>query len=149
VVYVNFLANGAGTGTSWHDAFTTVNSALSAAQPGDSIWVAWGTYKPAGPGGDRAASFFLKTGVSLYGGFIGNETQLSQRDWEANVTVLSGDLNGDDGPEFQNMGDNAYHVVVALNVDSTAIIDGFMIKRGRADGPGFGATPASQDQGAG
>jgi predicted outer membrane repeat protein len=87
--------------------------------------------------------------VALYGGFAGGETQLNQRDWEANSTVLSGDLLGDDGPEFGNRGDNVYQVLLAVGAGDPSVLDGFIIRGGYADGPGFGATPASRDQGSG
>ena len=31
-------------------------------------------------------------------------------------TILCGDLNDDDGPEFENTGENSYHVVTAIAV---------------------------------
>src|SRR6185503_10658456 len=67
------------------------------------------------------------------------------------VTNFSGDIAGDDGPigSFENAAENSYNVAVALNVDDTAVLDGLTISRGYADGPGFGADPASQDQGSG
>lgn len=128
---------------------TSVQAALAAAGTGDEIWVAAGTYRPAGPGGDRSISFALKSGIALYGGFAGTETELSQRDWSANPTILSGDLNGDDGEAFANTQENSYHVVVAINAGKGVRLDGFTIRGGRADGPGFGATPDSRDQGSG
>ena len=35
-------------------------------------------------------------------------------------TILSGDLNADDGPDFENYGDNARHIVVAADTRSAA-----------------------------
>jgi hypothetical protein len=35
----------------------------------------------------------MKNGVAIYGGFIGNETLLSERNWGANVTILSGEMH--------------------------------------------------------
>jgi hypothetical protein len=50
--------------------------------------------------------------------------------------VLSGDANGDDGPNFSNRGDNSEHVVTATNVSLT--LDGFTITGGNASQYGGG-----------
>jgi len=139
-----------GDGLSWATARKSLQTALGEAQPGDEIWVVAGEYQPTETL-DRTASFFLKSGVGIYGGFAGFETSRSQRDVMLNETVLCGDLLGNDLEDGSFIGseENSYHVVVALNVDETAILDGFEVCCGRADGPGFGADPASQDQGSG
>jgi len=49
------------------------------------VWVAAGTY---------VENITLKSGVALYGGFAGNETDLSQRNWAANKTILDGNQSG-------------------------------------------------------
>ena len=73
--------------------------------------------KGAGGGADiitveKFASFELSVnGLAVYGGFAGGETDLSQRDIASNVTVLSGDLAANDGPDFANNDENSYHVV--------------------------------------
>ncbi|MCX8212608.1 MAG: hypothetical protein OTI34_16255, partial [Lewinella sp.] len=84
-VYVDVDATSGGDGTSWENAFTDLQSAIATAS-GD-IWVAAGTYKPsaypadcAGCATNRDFTFQLKDGVSLYGGFAGTETMLSERD---------------------------------------------------------------------
>jgi hypothetical protein len=148
VRYVNHAATGAGTGTSWADAFTDLHAALAAAQPGDELWVAGGTYRPAPPGGDRSVSFVLKGGVPLYGGFAGHETARSQRNAAANPTVLSGDLNGDDGPNFANTSENSFRVVTAVGVGEALLLDGFVIRAGRADGASAGEPGQAKDRGA-
>jgi hypothetical protein len=132
VIYVRHDAQGSDDGTSWANAYTSLQSALGAASSGDQIWVAAGTYTPTTTT-DRTASFILNTGVAVYGGFAGSETALSQRNWTANVVVLSGDLQGDDGANFANNAENSYHVVVGA---TGATLDGFTISGGNASGEG-------------
>jgi len=103
------------------------------------VWVAAGTYTPSA-NGDRTTSFPLKVGVDIYGGFIGTETDRNQRDPAANLTILSGDLLGNDGEDFANNGENSFHVVTGA---SGALLDGFTIRGGNANG----ATP--NDEGGG
>jgi hypothetical protein len=130
-IYVRAAASGANDGTSWTDAFTDLQAALAAAVASDEIWVAAGTYRPTATT-DRIASFALKNGVGIYGGFAGTETMRSQRNTAANVTILSGDLG-----TVGDATDNSYHVVTSDGtVTATGILDGFTITAGRADGPG-------------
>src|SRR4029079_16661205 len=136
VIHVDAAAPSGGHGASWADALDDLQAALAAARPGDEIWVAQGTYRPAPPNGDRLASFVLKSGVALYGGFEGTETARDQRDVTAHVTTLSGDLDGDDDFTFGNMQENSIHVVTAIDADESTLLDGFTVERGRADGPG-------------
>ncbi len=98
VVFVDSTAQGKNDGTSWADAFVDLQDALVVAETGDEIWVAAGVYEPDRGTGDRTASFQLVSGVGLYGGFAGWEEARDERDWVANEAILSGDLNGDDGP---------------------------------------------------
>ena len=132
VYYVNIAAEGANNGTSWADAFTDLQDALDAAVSGDAIWVAGGTYTPSahieGSSDARMAAFILKSGVALYGGFVGNETALDQRSSDRGLTVLSGDI----GTAGDNS-DNSYHVVYADWV-TDAVLDGFTVTLGRAEG---------------
>jgi predicted outer membrane repeat protein len=98
-LFVRADAPPGGTGYSWSLAFNDLQIALTALPDyGGEIWVAAGTYKPAGPGGDIFTPFDLRDYVRVYGGFAGGESSLDERDIEANETILSGDLNGDDGP---------------------------------------------------
>lgn len=93
--YVDAASNGANDGSSWPDAFADLQAAL--ADPDcTEIWVAAGVYKPTDDPDDRNASFNVAEGVSLHGGFAGHETDLGERDWRTNVTVLSGDIDGND-----------------------------------------------------
>ncbi len=137
ILYVNPLASGSGNGTSWEHAFTHLQSALKAAEYGNDIWVASGTYTPVHPGssGERTDSFRMRNGVGIFGGFPSTGSPgWEQRDWETCRTVLSGEI-GNPG----TASDNCYHVFYhpdGLGLDNTAILDGFIITGGFASGPG-------------
>ncbi|MFO7698544.1 MAG: DUF1565 domain-containing protein, partial [Anaerolineae bacterium] len=126
VIYVNDDAPGANNGTSWTNAYRSLQSALSAATAGKEIWVAAGTYKPTATG-DRNASFVMKNGVALYGGFAGTETTRDARNWVNNETLLSGDV----GPDVQ---DSCHVLRAPAGTDNTAILDGFLVRDGMATG---------------
>lgn len=127
VVYV--APGGEGTGASWSDP-GNLKTAMTNAKTGDEIWAKAGTYTP---GVSRDDTFALKKGLEVYGGFVGTETELGERDWKTNKTILSGDIG-----EADANADNCYHVVTggsgAQRTDSTAILDGFTITKGNADG---------------
>lgn len=131
--FVKADATGANNGSSWTDAYTSLQSALAAAIPGYQIWVAKGTYLPDPTGIDQSISFNMKSGVAIYGGFAGTtETLLSQRNWFTNTTTLSGYITSADST-FRS-----FHIVSNSDVDSTAVLDGFTIKGGSADAVGGG-----------
>lgn len=135
VSYVDDSATGAGDGSSWEDAFTDLQDALAAAGAGKIIRVAQGTYKPAPQGGARKSTFQLRNGVRISGGYAGCGADVpDRRDIEQYRTLLSGDLNGDDLPEWENRSDNSRHVVSAIGVDATVVLDGVTVKGGYADG---------------
>ncbi len=132
VIYVKEDGPAEGEGTSWADAFYSVQDALFYSESGDEIWVAAGTYYPdygdAVFEGDRAASFELASGVALYGGFAGTETQRDQRNPSANQSILSGAIGTmSDGSE------DSIHVTTGSGADSTSILDGFTVQGGNAD----------------
>jgi hypothetical protein len=90
-----------------------------------------------------ASTFNLKSGVVVKGGYAGKGAHdPNKRDVEAYETILSGDLRGNDGPLAhpyhmvgdRNRADNCYHVVSAIRVDATAVLDGFTITAGQAFG---------------
>ncbi|MBL4771999.1 MAG: hypothetical protein JKY61_12880 [Planctomycetes bacterium] len=95
------------------------------------IWVASGTYTP--DPSSRERSIGLLNHVGIYGGFGGNEANRSQRnpDPATNGTVLSGEIG------TQSATDNSYHVVISFNSGPDAILDGFQITGGYADGTSF------------
>lgn len=143
VIYVDITSPGANDGSNWYDAYNHLQDALTSASNGDEIHVAQGTYKPDQGAnqtpGDHEATFQLKNGVTLEGGYAGlTEQDPSARDIERYETILSGDLNGDDGPNFTNNTENSYHVVTGSDTSSIAMIDGFVISGGNADEGGGG-----------
>lgn len=105
------LTTGANDGSSWPDAYTSLQTALGAATSGDQIWVAAGVYIP---GSFSTTSFTITSGVSVYGGFAGGENALGDRNVTTNVTSLSG--NG-----------VCNHVVTFNNVSAATLLDGFTI----------------------
>ena len=148
-IHVDADANGASDGSSWTDAYTDLQDALSAATGTDQIWIAAGTYTPTVPldGSDaRTATFYIsgdQDGLTIYGGFAGTETALSERDLVANETLLSGDLNGDDTSGGDNS-ENAYHVLVfdggngigtdvEANITGDTVLDGVTVSGGNAN----------------
>ncbi len=134
-LYVDLTAVGTDTGTSWTNAFVSLQSALAAATDGDTIRVADGIYKPTATT-DRNFTFAVKDVVALYGGYAGyGAADPDARDIAANATILSGDI-GTPGSKT----DNSYHVVVSSGMTSTAVLDGFTITAGNADG---NSSPAS------
>jgi predicted outer membrane repeat protein len=126
--YVKAGAAGLTNGTSWDNAYSTLQDALADASATE-IWVAKGTYYPTEPTDatdPRSATFQLVAGVAIYGGFKGDETARDQRNWRVNVVTLSGDL---DQSGTQNDND-AYHVVTGA---SSATLDGVTITGGNAN----------------
>jgi len=139
------------SGESWDQAFSTLRFALDVAGTNTEIWVADGVYYPDEQGNedlDEATSTFdLKKRVNIYGGFAGNESSRSERDPDANLVVLSGDIGQDDAtnadgivtaPSDQNNGrknnlTNAFHVVDGSGVSSRTVVDGVTITAGSAD----------------
>lgn len=146
--------------TAWTDAMT-LTEALDAARAGDQIWVqGFETIDSA----DKlytvpadVEAFTVPSGVSLYGGFSGDETSIDERVTTGKLSemryrsVLSGDRRQNDAadesllifPGNATRDDNAAHVVV-MNLTPTAasgnnntlptVIDGFSIAEGHADG---------------
>jgi hypothetical protein len=155
-LYVDVDATGAADGSSWTDAFTSLQNALLDATADDSVWVAAGTYYPDEGGGeiiiadDPTESFRIPDTVAVYGGFSGDETERSARDVTANRTILSGDITQDDAdPDGDGLiqagdisGDNSHHVVEGSLAGGR--LDGVYVTAGDASG-----STAPNDRGAG
>jgi len=124
--YVDKDATGDNDGSSWPDAFTTIQAAVDAAEVagGGQVWVAEGVYDEQRDNG--GGSVEMKEGVDLYGGFTGAETTRDERDWETRITTIDGATSRGGLP--------AYHVVVGAD---NATLDGFVIIGGEAVGSGM------------
>lgn len=166
-------------GQEWDTAYDDLQDVLgnSNLQPGHEIWVARGVYKPyvqnlepGDPGEQpdaRAATYRIPAAVRVYGGFRGcencwdennpflGEDTLSERNPEINLTILSGDIAGDDDDgditdlddlpdNFPNNGtysDNVYHVVTMPNsllLEGPTLLSGFIVQGGYSDNTLYG-----------
>ena len=123
VYYVNGVAPPGGNGSSWATAFQGLQEAILAVQVTAvcqtnpcQIWVAQGAYSRA-----EGNNFHLNGGLEeIYGGFSGDETLLSQRNWRAHPTTLVGN-----------------HANVVYAYYFVGVLDGFTITGGEtvATGP--------------
>jgi len=129
-------------GVSWETAFANLPPAFDAhVVPEQEIWVREGLYHPFNGPPDhpdaRHASFFIHRPMRIYGGFDGYESERSQRDPDQHVTVLSGDIDGDDQTDANGVtahfsdiqGENSYHVVTFA---APGRLDGFTVTGGDA-----------------
>ena len=141
-IYVKNDAAGSNDGTSWTDAFNELQDAINVSSEGDQIWIAAGTYTPGGADTlSRDSFYFLPHNLELYGGFVGTETMLTERDFTVNLSILSGDHLGDDndGDFVNNKSDNARHVMwLTDTVNNATIIDGITFAYGITE-PAAGA----------
>ena len=123
-------AGASGSGDSWADASGDLQTQINLVGT-QQVWVAQGTYRPTSTT-DRTISFSMKNGVTIYGGFAasGNPTSPSERSPASFTTVLSGDIG-----TVGNTADNSYHVVNnPVGLTNSAILDGFFITGGNANG---------------
>ncbi len=149
-LHVNASASGGGDGQAWESSIKSLQGALEVAEffPGQiaEIWVATGTYVPTRrleENDPRSETFQMIEGVSLFGGFAGDEASIDERDIQANPTSLSGDLKGDDGPDFARFDENALIVVYAHfgNPYKTETwLDGFTVTSSNGVAGGFFST---------
>ena len=102
-------------GSSWANAFKTIQSAVDAAHAQDEIWVAKGTYT----GTTDSVVDMSEKMLVLYGGFAGTETSRGERNWDDNNTVIHGE--------------GKRRCVTSNN---TGFIDGFTLQNGKAESGG-------------
>jgi predicted outer membrane repeat protein len=151
IIYVDARSTGATDGSSWENAYNYLQDALAdanTAQKPIEIRAAQGIYKPDQGAnqtpGDRAATFHLINGVAIKGSYAGfGEPDPDARDIALYRTTLSGDLAANDADvndpailqDEPSRADNSYHVVTGSGTDETAVLDGFSIVAGNANGP--------------
>lgn len=167
---------GTGDGTSWANASGNLQQMINNLadnnpqnMPGE-VWVAAGTYAPQSQvisGTSYSASFRMRDGISVYGGFAGTETSKQERikgdmPWEfTNRTILqgsyySGNLSWNTTDRKWTLNSDSRHVVWFAPLPSegktafekTTCLNGIVIRGGYAQG-GIGATDFLTDRGAG
>ncbi|WP_288428400.1 choice-of-anchor Q domain-containing protein [uncultured Spirosoma sp.] len=123
-VYVTPTGSGNQSGGSWSDAIAgpQLQARLASATAGTQFWIKGGSYSP---GILRTATFQIPSGVQVYGGFVGNESQLTQRQISSpSSTTFTGET-GD--PNIT--GDNNAIVVTFNQVSADTRLDGVVITR--------------------
>lgn len=121
----------AADGLGWDTAYADIQRAIdqvSVLETPCEVWIAEGSYHQYRT--NRGDSLHLRTNVSLYGGFAGDETARSARDIAAHPTLLLGS-----SPNGQHQ---VFHVITAQGVVD-AMVSGVTVTAGRADGdPTYG-----------
>ena len=148
--YVKHDASGSNNGTSWNNAYKSLQTALNNSSCGE-IRVAKGVYTPT-DGSDRTISFNIRAYQRVYGGFNGTETRLDQRNPAVNRTVLSGDIDRNDNTDADGVlhniadrvGSNSKRIVhmevsgSATDINALTVLDGFVITGAGGDAVGAG-----------
>lgn len=118
-LYVNKTATGNGSGTSWANAMTELQTAMQSCS--DTIRVAAGTYFPSDT--DEKKSIWLENKRVILGGYpnTGSPTD-AQRNPAINLTILSGEIPNGNGTRSDIL-------LRGRTVDSTSITDGLIIKK--------------------
>jgi hypothetical protein len=161
-MYVDANARGANNGSSWKNAFVSLQDALAVAAPGWEIRIADGVYRPdQGIGmvhGDREASFHLFGGLTIRGGYGGDgASNPDDRNVQTHATILNGDLQANDRPvadpgdlwKETSRTDNSRHILTLTGENGMATVDGVHVVGGYAFGPSASNVVSSDSQGAG
>lgn len=139
-IFVNANATGTNDGSSWADAYTDLQDALVDSQSnGQEIWIAAGRYTPTSYANASSRNVYYtinKQNMSIYGGFSGTESQLSDRVVGTNETILSGDLQNNDANVTDFPGnysnttrnvDNSYRIINITATGNNLVLDGLTI----------------------
>lgn len=169
--YVMPTATGTGDGSSWDNASNDLQKMIDELAAGGTsaaeVWVAEGTYTPKSQlisGTGYSASFRMRDGVSVYGGFAGTETSKLEREkgtmpWDfTNATILEGSYYDHSdftwtGKKWTLTGDSRHVVWFAPmagedDFSNVTTLDGVTIMGGYAQG-GTGMDDFKTDCGAG
>jgi parallel beta-helix repeat protein len=143
------IAGGTGSGLSWDDPSGDLQLMMdeleSIAADGNGpciVKMEKGTYKPEykidnsgaavtpSTGEERQSAFMLRPGVQVWGGY---HSTLGRTDADRGsdptwITTLSGDIG-----VVNSLNDNAYHVVLGINIGGGTILDGLTISGGTAE----------------
>lgn len=144
ICFVDVDATGAENGKTWTDAWTNLHPALSATGC-EEIWVAEGVYVPSTT--VAGTTYLIARQVGVYGGFDATEDQREERDWVQHVTILSGDMTGNDTntdgnhiaettADIQGTNIDGHVVTIRGNLEaitSATVLDGFTITAGDAN----------------
>ena len=141
IIFVDKSNSSSGDGKSWATAFSSLQGALAVAKDGQQVWMADGVYKPSTS--DRTLAFTIVNSVQIYGGFSGSENNRAAANPGVNRTVLSGDIGGNDYPDWPNIlnTDNSHRI---LRITSgNVVLSGMSIEGGNSTG-----ASSSEDTGA-
>ncbi len=133
IVYVDADAGGTGDGATWANAYPDLNDAINAAPTGASLWLAEGTYTTP----DSTSFVIFGKDLTILGGFAGNEESADAADPEANATILSGDVAGNDPMTYDSTAYSDNNRILTIidtsstNVSSiTVTLDGLTFTHG-------------------
>lgn len=115
IIYVSKEGSNS-NGSSWANAYTSIQRALDQSSGNTQIWISQGVY-------EAPVRINLKKGVYLFGGFKGDETLLEQRDIKKYPVTVNGRRN-------------IFHVFF-ISSSSHIRLDGLTIRGGNANGQSF------------
>lgn len=114
IIFVKPSGVDSNDGLSWTKAKKTIQSAINISTAKDEIWVTSGTYYER---------IVLKNDIRLFGGFLGNESTLNQRDFRVNISIIDGSKSGS-------------VITIPPGAEISTAIDGFTVRNGTGEHQG-------------